>query len=156
MARRCRELIPLWIAIAIAALATVTVWVYLLRPYPGVESSNDWTLIDPPPGNAYHVGDVIAWGKPRVCVPVGVTTVQFLVRSPIPTGTFDSVAYTRIITNVGEGYCNEPSRTAVIVPDFLPNGDFQIILRACTDTPNPRDTCIEVEGPRFTVVGSKF
>jgi hypothetical protein len=154
--KRCRELLPLWIAIVLSVLAGIVVWVYLLKPYPGVESSNDWTLIDPPPNAGYRIGDVITWEKPRVCVPVGATTVQLLVRTLTPTGTFDAVAYTRVITNVDEGYCREPNRTAVVVPDFLPNGDYQMILRACTDTPNPRDTCIEVEGPRFAVVGSKF
>jgi hypothetical protein len=154
--KRCRELLPLWIAIVLSALAWIVVWVYLLKPYPGVTSSDEWSLIDPPPGARYEVGDVITWQKPLVCVPAGVTTVQFLVRAPIDTGTFDSVAYTRVITNIDEGYCREPNTTAVVVPDFLPNGDYQIILRACTDTPNPRDTCIEVDGPRFTVVGSKF
>lgn len=131
------------------------VWFYLLKPWPGVESSNDWTLVSPPPGEVYEGGELLTWTKPRVCVPQGVTTVQFLMRAEIPTGTLDAVAYTRIFT-VDAEYCREPNYTTIRLPDWLPAGEFHLVLRACTDTPNPRDTCVEVAGPTFTVKGPAF
>lgn len=130
-------------------------WYYLLKPWPGVESSNDWKLVNPPVSGVYDSNSLITWTKPKVCVPYGVTTVQFLLRADIPTGTLDSVADTRIFT-VEEEYCRAPNYTTIRLPDWLPAGTFHVVLRACTDTPNPRDTCVEVAGPTFTVRGPTF
>ena len=130
-------------------------WYYLLKPWPGVESSDDWTLVNAPASGVYEAGGLITWSKPRVCVPQGVTSVQFLMRAEIPNGTLDSVAYTRIFT-VDAEYCREPNFTTIRLPDWLPAGEFHIVLRACTDTPNPRDTCVEVAGPTFRVKGDAF
>ena len=131
------------------------IWYYLLKPWPGVESSNDWTLVNPPAGAVYEPGELITWTKPRVCVPLGVTTVQFLMRADLPTGTLDTLVNTRIFT-VDAEYCREPNYTTIRLPDWLPAGEFHLVLRACTDTPNPRDTCVEVPGPTFRVKGNAF
>lgn len=152
---RLRHNALLVVAVIGLALTLGVLWYYLLKPWPGVESSNDWKLVNPPVSGVYDSNSLITWTKPKVCVPYGVTTVQFLLRTDIPTGTLDSVAYTRIFT-VEEEYCRAPNYTTIRLPDWLPAGTFHVVLRACTDTPNPRDTCVEVAGPTFRVKGDAF
>ncbi len=154
-ASRLRHNAILGVAVVGLLITLVGLWYYLLKPWPGVESSNDWTLVKPPASGVYESSSLITWTKPKVCVPQGVTTVQFLLRADIPTGTLDSVAYTRIFT-VDSEYCREPNFTTIRLPEWIPSGTFRLVLRACTDTPNPRDTCVEVAGPTFTVKGEAF
>lgn len=156
MSPHIRHRAPLVLAVLGLMLTLWGVWYFLLKPWPGVTASDEWTVVNPPPGNVYTSNQPLSWTKPEVCVPPGVTTVQILVRVVTVTGTFDSLAYTRIITNQGETYCRSPNPTTIAVPDWIPNGKFQIIIRSCTDTPNPRDTCLETDGPIFGVTGASF
>lgn len=153
-AHRCKQKIPLVAGLVVLALTITTVWYYLIKPWPGVEASPDWTLVDAPPNDEYRPGDILTWTRKRICVPSGVTTVEILTRRELDGDTFDTVTYKRYITT--DGYCGDDAPTSIFVPFFLRNGPTQIIIRSCTDTPNPRDTCVESEGPTFTVVGSPY
>ena len=147
---------PLVLAVAFLVIALLVVWYYLLKPWPGVYSSDDWKLVDPPPGSVYTQHQTIVWEKPMVCIPEGSTTVQFLLMSRSDIGARYWVAYTVITTNGGPEHCTAPNRTSMNIPDWLSPGTYQIVLRACTDTPNPRDTCIESLGPEFTMARTTF
>ena len=152
---RCKQAIPLVVS-ALALIITLSVvWVYLIKPWPGVETSNNWTLVNPPASGVYKPGEVITWTKPRVCTPEGNTTVQFLATRQYPPGAYDFLMYTRFL-RYSEPSCNEPNITRIVVPADLQSGRYKILIRACTDTPNPRDTCIDVEGPTFDMVNTTF
>ena len=153
--QRCRKAIPLVLSFGALVLALGVVWFYLIKPWPGVQSSNDWTLLNEPSVGYYQPGEVLAWQKPEVCTPEGETTVQFLARRQVPPGAYDFVMYTRIL-RYPVASCNTSNITLIIVPTGLPSGTYDILVRACTDTPNPRDTCIEVEGPTFKLVNVAF
>ena len=151
---RCRQTLPLTSGVLFFAAMLSGVWYYLLKPWPGVEATPDATIVDAPPNNEFRAGDVLTWTKERICVPEGTTTVTFFIRRSTEDLQLDSVAYTRYITT--DGYCGDNAATAIVIPDWLRNGPTQLILRACTDTPNPRDTCIETPGPSFIMTGASF
>lgn len=152
---RCRQTLPLVASIVGLALTIVIVWFYLLKPWPGVESSNEWTLVDPPADGVYEVHDILTWTKPKVCTPAGNTTVQFLATREIPPGAFDYLLYTRILRYPVED-CNTPNVTRILIPNQLSTGTYRITINACTDTPNPRDTCNVFEGPLIKVYNPSF
>lgn len=151
-AHKCKEFIPLVLSFVGLGIAIFSVWFFLLKPWPGVTASKDWKLIDPPADGSYSVGDIVAWEKAHVCVPPGETTVQifFIQELPDELGQFRRVAYTRVWL-LNKEDCRDPNFTSIMVPfDVLP-GTHDILLRACTNTPSPIDTCIETPGPRIVV-----
>jgi hypothetical protein len=155
LTHKCREVIPLVASFCALVLALGVVWFYLIKPWPGVQSSNDWKLVDPPPAGVYQPGQLLTWQKPEVCTPEGETTVQFLARRQVPPGAFDYLMYTRIL-RYPVASCNSPNVTRIVIPEDLASGRYDVLVRACTDTPNPRDTCIEVEGPTFNLLNPTF
>lgn len=155
LTHRCREVIPVVASFAALTIAVIVVWTYLIKPWPGVTTSNNWTLVNQPAKGYYHPGEVLAWTKSEVCTPEGETTVQFLARRQVPPGAFDFLMYTRIL-RYPVSSCNSPNLTQIVVPFDLQSGTYDVLIRACTDTPNPRDTCIEAEGPTFQLVNVAF
>lgn len=151
-AHRCREIIPLVLSFAAFALAVFSVWFFFFKPWPAVETSDNWILVDEPAEGYYVGGEFVSWLKPRVCVPEGETTAQiFFVRTlPDGIGTVRQLAYTRIFL-LDHDDCRTPNSTTIMVPyDLLP-GSYDILVRTCTNTPSPLDACIEAAGPRILV-----
>lgn len=149
-AHKCKEIIPLALSFAAFGLAVFSVWFFFFKPWPGVQTSDNWTLVDEPK-NGYMVGEFVTWEKPRVCIPEGETTTQiFFIRELPDGGTVKQLAYTRVFLLDRED-CREPNRTTIMVPyDLLP-GPHQVLIRACTNTPSPIDTCVEAAGPLILV-----
>jgi hypothetical protein len=153
-AHKCREVIPLALSFIGFGIAIVTVWFFLLRPWPGVTAAEDWTLINPPADGVYSTGDLVSWEKSNVCVPAGETTVQIFLVQEVPPefggGELRRLAYTRIFY-LEKADCRNPNYTSLMVPfDTLP-GSYDILLRACTNSPSPIDTCVETPGPTLLV-----
>jgi hypothetical protein len=138
------------------AVGAFSIW--LNWPYPMVETTDEYTIVgsDAPK----KAGDIVAWTKPRVCVPGGKTRSEIKVtqkfadpRDGNDLGSLSTVLLTRVF-DLKEGYCGEPNFTSFIVPPWLKNGTYQVFIAACTENPTPRDSCISpAEGPTFTVIG---
>jgi hypothetical protein len=151
-AHRCKEVIPLALSFVGFGIAILTVWFFLLKPWPGVTASDDWKLINEPASGTYSIGDLVAWEKSNVCVPAGETTVQIFFIQDLPNGLGElrRMAYTRVWL-LQANDCRNPNFTSIMVPyDVLP-GQYEILLRSCTNSPSPIDTCIETPGPVITV-----
>ena len=149
---KCREVIPLALSFIGFGIAVVTVWFFFLKPWPGAVVSDDWVIIDNPAKEYYVVGEKLTWSKPKVCLPPGETTMQiYFVRDLADqAGTVQQLAYTRVF-HVDTESCQEPSFSIIMVPlDVLP-GQYDIRLRACTNTPSPLDTCVDAAGPHVLV-----
>lgn len=132
------------------ALGIVTFVIWLNKPYPSVYSSPDWTRVSV--DGPQRAGDIVAWTKPKVCVPAGVTKSEIFATTEFAGfGTFSTVIQARKFDLI-EGYCGEPNYTAFVIPATLPNGTYTVTVTACTENPTPSDRCIATSGPPFTVV----
>lgn len=151
-AHKCREIIPLALSFIGFGIAVFSVWFFFFKPWPGVITSDNWTIVDEPENGYYRNGDLLTWSKPVVCIPAGETTTQIFFIRELPNGLGDvqQLAYTRVF-HLNQQDCREPNYTTIVVPYDLQPGEHQIRLRACTNTPSPIDTCVEAEGPRILV-----
>lgn len=139
------------LAVAFAVfVAFFAVW--WLRPYPTVFTSEDYKQVSPP--EPQRVGTVVSWTKPKVCTPPGLTDVTTYARSYLGNGgdTLDYELFRRTFNRAAE-VCNEPNGTTIIIPSWVPNGTYEIVIIACTRNPTPFPECVETVGPVFTVVG---
>ena len=134
------------------ALAVASFAIWFLRPYPLVFTSDDFAQESPT--EPQTVGTVVQWTKPLVCTPPGKTDVTTYARSVLAGGndTLDYELFRRQFTRAEE-VCLEENGTTVILPDWLPNGTYEIRLVACTRNPTPFPECVETVGPVFTVIG---
>lgn len=148
---KCKQAIPLVLGWVLLGTLVFSVWFFLIKPWPGVEASDDWKLVDAK--RVYSPGDELTWEKTRVCIPEGETTVTVLFNRELPEelGEFQRVAYTRIF-HYTRYDCRQPNTTTITLPVDLTSGEHTIVIRACTNTPSPIDTCIETPGPTFLVL----